>query len=216
MNKIIIFGTGEGSQELLKVIIDDINRMKPSWEIIGFIDKDLSNKGEKIYGYPVLGTDYDGDTDNIYGVCGVMDNELRKKIIHEEILGKGFRLASLIHPSIVQVPDFIHDSGVIMYPGSNISYNVKIGKGVTVNYNCVLGHDLVIDDYTYIGPSVTIAGQCTIGELCTIGAGSTLLQGVSIGNYSTVGIGTTIINNIDQNIHIIDFPRKIESKKIDI
>jgi sugar O-acyltransferase (sialic acid O-acetyltransferase NeuD family) len=214
MNKIIIFGTGEGSQELLKVIIDDINRMKPSWEIIGFIDKDLSNKGEKIYGYPVLGTDYDGDANNIYGVCGVMDNELRKKIIHEEILGKGFRLASLIHPSIVQVPDFIHDSGVIMYPGSNISYNVKIGKGVTVNYNCVLGHDLVIDDYTYIGPSVTIAGQCTIGELCTIGAGSTLLQGVSIGNYSTVGIGTTIINNIDQNIHIIDFPRKIESKKI--
>ena len=213
MKKILIFGAGEGGIEILKVILSDINHTKPTWEIIGFVDSDPSKKGKTIAGINVYEPDIQEFNNNIFGVCGVMDNELRKKIIHEEILGKGFQLASLIHPSIVQVPDFIHDSGVIMYPGSNISYNVKLGVGVTVNYNCVLGHDLVIANYTYIGPSVTIAGQCSIGELCTIGAGSTLLQGVSIGNYSTVGIGTTLIKSVKENTHIMEFPRVIETKK---
>jgi sugar O-acyltransferase (sialic acid O-acetyltransferase NeuD family) len=211
--KILIFGAGQGSQELLRIIIEDINRISLSWEVIGFIDKDISKKGAIISGYSVIGTKYDGATNDIFGICGVMNNEIREKITNEEIIGNGLKLATLIHPSVIKASDFIPSAGLIVYPGSQISYNVRTGKGVYVNYNCVLGHDLVVDDYAYIGPSVTIPGGCKIGRLCVLGAGVNLLQGISVGDHSTIGIGTTLFRDIGKNKLVMDLPRYMESDK---
>lgn len=213
IKKILLFGAGEGSQELLRVVIEDINKVSCSWEVIGFIDKDLSKKGTIISGYPVIGSKYNNAPDNIFGICGVMNNEIRKKIINEEIIENGFNLATLIHPSVIKTSDFIPSPGLIVYPGSQISYNVRLGKGIYVNYNSVLGHDLIVGDYTFIGPSVTIPGGCKIGKLCTIGAGANLLHGISIGDRSTIGIGTTLFKDIGENKLVMDLPRHIENDK---
>ena len=213
IKKILLFGAGEGSQELLRIIIDDINKISYSWKVIGFIDKDLSKRGAIVSGVPVIGDKYDQAPDNIYGICGVMNNEIRKKITEEEIIGKGFSLATLVHPSVIKTADFIPSPGLVVYPGSHISYNVRLGKGVFVNYNCLLGHDLAVGDYTFFGPSATIPGGCKIGKLCTIGAGVNLLQGISIGDGSTIGIGTTLFKDIGENKLVMDLPRHIENDK---
>jgi|TARA_B100000315_G_scaffold255216_1_gene298051 sugar O-acyltransferase (sialic acid O-acetyltransferase NeuD family) len=213
MKKIIIFGSGECGKEILEVVLNDINRDSPCWELIGFIDSDLSKAGGSVSGYPVLGDRYNGDSTEIYGICAIMDNKIRERVIQNEIIGNGFQLTSLIHPRTVKVNDFVHDKGVVVYPGTKISYNVRLGKGSIVNYNCVLGHDLSIGDFTYFGPTVTIAGCCQVGRSCTIGAGANLLQGVSVGDRTTVGIGTTLIKSVGGNKQVIDIPRSITTKK---
>ena len=212
-NKLLIFGATKGGQELLKVIIDDINKVSYTWEVIGFIDYDISKKGTTVSGYPVLGHQYDQDPRGIYGICGVMDNDIRQKVTDENIIGKGFNLASLVHPSVIATGDFIYGPGAVVFPGCKISYNVRLGRGVFVSYNCLLGHSLAIDDFTFIGPSVTIPGDCRIGKSCTIGAGCNFLQQISVGDRTTIGIGTTLTKSVGDHKLVMDFPRTVETDK---
>lgn len=209
MKKLIFFGAGEGSREVLHIIINDINKIKPTWQVLGFVDDDPKKSGINCDGYPVFGGEYNGDTKDIYGACGLMNNHHRNRIIEDKIIAKGFSLASLIHPSIIKSDDFEAGEGLIIFPGVKISYNVKLGRGVMVNYNCLLGHDLRVGDYSFIGPSVTIPGRCQIGRLCLIGAGATFVPGIKIEDNSIIGAGSTIFSNVRKNSSVVDLPRKL-------
>jgi len=209
MKKIIIFGAGEGSKELVEIIIKDINDEKPTWDIIGFIDPDKALKGKEIAGYKVLGAKYEDQPSGIYGASGLLDNHIRSKIIKKEIKKAGFLLASIIHPSVVYPSDFKHGDGLVLYPSVKISYNVKIGNGIIVNYNSILGHDLRIGDNTVIGPSVTLPGRCQIGSNCMIGAGVVFVPGIKVKDDVVIGAGTTVMNNVKEKTLLIDMPRKI-------
>ena len=213
MKKILIFGAGEGSQEILRVIIEDINKLHSTWEVLGYIDPDKSLKGKVIAGYKVLGARYKGDPSGIYGTCGLIDNSTRAKIIEEEIKKAGFQPASLVHPSVICSSDFKHGEGLVMFPSVRISYNVEIGNNVIVNYNSILGHDLRIGDNSFIGPSVTITGGNYIGSNCTIGAGSVFLPGRKVDNNAVVGAGTIVLTNVEMDTMVMDMPRKIERSK---
>ena len=209
LKKLLIFGAGEGGQEILRVIIDDINKITPTWDILGFIDNDPDKVGTELLGYPVYGDSLDLDSDEIYGICGVMNCEIRQRIIEDEIEKNGFYLTSIIHPSVNKPDDFIPKPGLIMYPGVKVSYGVKLGKGVFVNYNSMLGHHVTVDDYTFIAPGVTINAHCSIGKFCVIGSGATFVPGVSVGSNAVVGVGTTIFSTVKSGTTVISFPRKI-------
>lgn len=209
LKKIFIFGAGEGSQEIVKVIIDDINMVKPTWKILGFIDNDPKKVGTEILGYPVLDQSFGADSDEAFGICGTMNCELRRKITEDEIEKKGFHLASLVHPSVIKPDDFESEPGLIMYPGVKTSYGAKLGKGVFINYNSMLGHHVSIDDYTFIAPSVTINAHCSVGKSSVIGSGATFVPGVSVGDNAVIGVNTTILSTVNSGTVVIDFPRKI-------
>ena len=54
MKDIAIFGVGGFGREVL-ALIQDINRVEPQWNIVGFFD-DGYEKGLMINGYPTLGS----------------------------------------------------------------------------------------------------------------------------------------------------------------
>ncbi len=213
MKKIILYGPGEGTIETLKIIIEGINKKSMEWNVIGFIDKDNSRKDQLCCGYPILGEKYIGNKENLYGICGIMDNRIRKKIINEEILGSDIKLASLIHPLANIHDSFKYGTGSVIYPNVNISYDVSIGTGSIVNYNSLLGHGFVGGEFIFIGPSVTFPGRCKIGNSCLIGAGSSFIPGINVGENSLIGAGSTIFTNVEPNSAITDMPRKIIRKK---
>ncbi len=209
MNKLLFFSAGRGSKEVLKVIVESINKIEPTWEVLGFVDAEYK-KGMKSYcNYPVFNPTSLKKDEDIYGICVVKDNTLRKKITENEIIENGFKLATLIHPSVCNPSDFNYGLGSIVYPSVKISHNVKIGKGVIVNYNSILGHDLIIKDYSFIGPSVTFTGQCKVGEFCQIGAGATFMEGVIVDSGSVVGLGSSIFSNVKKDTSVVDLPRKL-------
>lgn len=208
MKKILLFGAGVGSREVLR-IIQRLNEEEPTWDVLGFVERDTSLTNKQIEGYPVCGLDHGVSSKDVYAVCGAMDPAVRKRVIEEEIEAKGFQLPSIIHPDVFMPKDFVTGPGTIIYPGVNISFNVKLGKAAFVFYNVLLGHDLSAGDYVTILPSATINGGCSIGDECTIGSGATLHPGISIGNNSIVGIGTTLVETIEEGKSVVDFPRKV-------
>lgn len=206
--KIFIFGAGSAGREILQLIYD-INDKLPTWEVLGYVDNDPKLIGQKKDGYLVYKHENLPVAKNYYGICGVMDPKLRRKIVSEEIEPKGYMLPTLIHPTTIKSSDFIAGAGSIIFLGVNISYGVELGKCVLVTINAVLGHHLRVGEYTSIMTSVTINGNCSIGEGCFIGCGAILHQGVKIGKESLVGIGTIITKDIPDKTSVIDFPRKI-------
>ena len=206
--KLFIFGAGAVVKDICK-IIDKINDIKPTWSVLGFVDNDKKLSGQKILGLPIVNISELPDSNKIYGICGIMDPKLKKKIVNEEIINKGYKLGTIIHPDIEFPEDVIIKNGSIVFSGVQISCNVKIGSCVWLDKNVLIGHDTSIGDFSSILPSTIISGMCNLGSGCTIGAGAKLYQNVSVGRNSLVGIGTTITNDIQKHTSVINLPRNI-------
>jgi len=211
--KLFIFGAGSAGKEILQIIFQ-INQVKTTWDVVGFVDTNLKLMKKKISGISILNNNDLPVSNDYYGICGVMDCRVKKKIINNEIKKKNYKLATIIHPDVMQQSDLIIGDGSILFTGVKISYNVKIGKCVWIDVNTLLAHDVIVDDYTSIMPATTISGNCKIGSESIIGAGVTIHQNISIGKKCLVGIGSTIIKNIPDKTKIADFTRKIVRENI--
>ncbi|KAL1955094.1 hypothetical protein VTO42DRAFT_9028 [Malbranchea cinnamomea] len=97
-------------------------------------------------------------------------------------------------------------------------FNVKLGSGVFINYNCTMVDTclITIGDRTLFGPNVSLYSgthpldpslrngtkgpelgkEIHIGDDCWIGGDVTILPGVTIGRGSTVGAGSVVTKDV--------------------
>ena len=202
--KIIIFGLGGGSRDILG-LINDINEFEDQWEIEGFVGKYDEMKGSTIEGYKIISFNDLQVSDRFYAIPSVTDPLLKNKIYVNQIKKLGYKLPVLIHPKTYISKDFTPNPGLIIFSAVRLSYNVKVGKLVWIDSNCNIGHNVKVGDNTSIMPMSLVLGG--VGKNCVIGAGSLIHQKVNIGNNSFVGIGTTVIKDIPNNSKVINFPR---------
>jgi sugar O-acyltransferase (sialic acid O-acetyltransferase NeuD family) len=208
MKKIFIFGSGDVVKDIC-LLINKINDINPTWEIMGFIDKDPALIGQEILGLPIISLDKITIENNYFGICGISKPKVKERVVNDEILHNGYKLATITHPDIEYRDDVVIGKGTIIFSGVKFGFNVKIGNSVWLDKNVLLGHDTVIGDYSSIMPSAVISGKSKLGSGCTVGAGSILHQNINVGDDSLIGIGTTVIKNIPEKTHVTDFPRKI-------
>ena len=212
MKKLLIFSAGTGGVEILKIIVEDINKSRPTWEFIGFVDPYFEGGDHRLCGYPVFTGDLPAPADDIFAATCMMDNRIRRKIIEEEIEGNGYKLTSLIHPSVILPSDWQDPPGFIAFPGVKINHSCKFGKGIIAHYNTVIGHDLDIGDYVFFGPSVTACSRSAIGDNSTLGAGSVLIPGSIIGHDAVVGAGMTVFSKVKDYTSVVALPRTITTR----
>jgi len=208
MKKLLLYTAGSASREVL-LAVQQLNERQPTWEVLGFVDEDPRIIGTEVDGYPVFGLDHNERGKDVYGICCVMDPKVRKRIVEEQIEGKGLALASIIHPSVVIPKDFEAGPGTVIMPSVNISFDVKLGKGVFVLWNVLLGHNLRAADYVTVLSSANITGGCSIGDRAIIGAGATINVNVSIGKDCLIGLGTTVFRNVGDNKSVVALPRQL-------
>ena len=181
----------------------DILRQMGGYEIVGILDR-LLPVGSNVFGVPVVGTDSDenlaaqfeaGVRHAVNAVGASLRHELRAKI-HERLVGVGFALPNLIHPTAAVEPS------VEMGDGNQIMANATIGSAVVLGDNCIVNsgsvvcHDSVLEDHVHIAPGSTLAGGVTVGENTLIGMGVTVFLGVTIGSEVRVTNGKHVFNDI--------------------
>lgn len=106
-------------------------------------------------------------------------------------------------------------------------YNITLGAGSYVNFNCNFIDDgkITIGKKVMLGASVTIAtvghpinpemreymytDPVTIGDNCWIGANVTICPGVTIGKNSVIGAGSVVTKDIPANCVAAGNPCKI-------
>jgi len=210
--KILIFSAGPSGREVFQ-LISSINESSDNiWEVLGYVDEDTKKIGKIIDGIQVFSNNNLPKQNGIYGICGMMDPVIRKKIFDSEIIKNGYRLTNLIHPSIEQPKCFKIGLGNVIFGNVHISFEVSIKNFSIISNFCDLGHNLVAHDYFTIMPSAIVGGKCEIGEQTFIGSGTKIYQGIKIGNNCKIGMGSLITNDIKKNTSVIDYPRKVVKK----
>ncbi|MCX7747151.1 MAG: acetyltransferase [Clostridia bacterium] len=209
MKDLIIIGAGGVGRETA-MLIRDINKVKPEWNVLGFVDDDEKLSGTTIEGTKVIGSvDFINSFNrDIYVICSVSNPKIKQKIISRLDKDK-LRFARLIHPTAVISDDCVIGEDVIIQAYCVITTNVNIGSHVQINPQCGIGHDSEIRDYTSLYWNVNISGNVTIGEGCILGTKATIIQGLRIGDGAIIGSSANVIRDMPANSTAVGNPARV-------
>lgn len=209
MQDIVIIGAGGVGKEVA-LLIEQINKVAPTWKLLGFMDDNSVLHGTQINGYTVLGgIGYlNTMTSVVYTVCAIANYKVKKSII-DRLKNKNVFFANIIHPDVYISNTNLIGEGVIIYPGVIMTTNIKIGNHVLISPKCGIGHEVVIVDYVSLLWNVNVSGNVKIGEGGLIGSGVTIIQNKVIGKESVVGAGAVVIEDISDGCTAVGVPAKV-------
>lgn len=207
MNKLFIIGAGGFGRELLQWV-KDINEVKPTWDIQGFIDDDPNALDEVECDYKVVGklSECHLEDDEYYALA--ISNPRTKMEIANELEKKNIKFASIIHPTAVLTKFSHYNDGLIMFPYAKLSVNSTVGKHVTIMSSGV-GHDVKVGDYCTICGNVTVIRNVVIGDRTYIASNVVLNAGVNVGNDCYIGMGSMILKDVPSNSKTFCNPARV-------
>lgn len=209
MKDLIIIGAGGFGREVAW-LVERINKVVPTWNLLGFIDDNDSIQGTEINGYKVLGKTGDiRKYSEAYYVCAVGASKIRKKIVDNmKAINPTVKFGTVIDPS-VEISDLVTiGEGTIICAHTIITVNISIGCHVIINLDCTVGHDVILNDFVTVYPSVNVSGTTNIGYCSELGTGMQIIQGKTVGDYSIVGAGAVVVKDIPTKCTAVGSPAK--------
>lgn len=194
---IAIYGAGGFGREVA-CLINRINEVEPTWNLVGFFDDDASLKGTRNeYGEVLGGIDELNSWQTSLSIVVAIGTPNILKAVIEKILNQKVDFPNLIDPSV----EFMDRKNVRLGKGNIIcvrcvvSCNVIIGNFNLFNVAAGIGHDASFGDYNVIMPNVNISGGVQIGDCNLFGVKSTILQYLKVGNNVKIGAGSLMMRN---------------------
>ncbi len=212
MKDLVIFGSGGFAREVLQVA-RDINEAKKVWNVLGFLDEDVTKHSSVLVDLPVLGgPHWLADKPDIQYVLGVGSPAVKHKIV-EVLSAQTNRAATLIHP-LAWIGDRVRvGEGTVICAGCMITCDVSIARYVTLNLACTVGHDSNIKDFATAAPTVNISGNVSIGEGAELGTGGCIIQGIEVGSWSIVGAGGVVVQSLPPNVTAVGSPARVVKER---
>ena len=212
--QLVLVGGGGTTADVLS-IIESINRIAPTYCVLGLLD-DALEPGSSRYGTAVLGgigSKVDGDF-SFVDCLGSPSSHTRREALLQD---RGFdpeAFETIIHPSACISRQAVVGSGCIVYPNVVILSGVRLESHVTVLANCVLNHGVSVGAYSILASGVNLSGRVRVGRGAYIGCGASLREGVTVGDGSLVGLGSTVIRDVLGGTVVAGNPaRPIRSQK---
>lgn len=216
MKKLIIIG-GYGNGTVVQSTVEDINKVKPEWDIIGFLN---DREVEPINGVPVLGKiekevvdKYLADPD-VYFFYTLISVKLNHKFL-PKLLNLGIpkeRFATIIHPTAVVSKFAKIGYGTCIQPFVSVGPNVTIGNHVQIYAQSLIGHGATLEDYSYVANNACIGADVHLKEGAYLGTNCTTLEFISIGKWSIVGMGSVVLKSVDDFTKVAGNPARIIGK----
>lgn len=208
MKDLIIIGAGGFGREV-KMLIDQINKAKKSFNILGFVD-DNQELPPIINGIPLLGTlaKLKEGYKDIGIVFGIGDPKTKASLV--KWLGhEYFSYPTLIHPNVcIGSDDVLIQRGCVICAGTIITCNIKIQEFTTINLCCTIGHDTIINAFCSMMPGVNVSGEVVIHEKAYIGTGAKIINQVEIGENVIIGAGAVVSKSLPPNCTAVGIPAR--------
>lgn len=194
---LVIVGAGGFARETAQAVAS-INALRPTWELLGFVDDEPALHGTAIDGVPVLGpVDAAADIDAWVVVCtGNPGNYFSRKRLVRRLPVDADRFATIVHPGAWLAPTTEIGRGSVVLAGVVTTAAVTIGAHVAVMPATVLTHGDEVDDYVTFAAGVRLGGDVSIGEGAYVGSGAMVRERRRVGAWALVGMGSVVTHDV--------------------
>jgi sugar O-acyltransferase (sialic acid O-acetyltransferase NeuD family) len=207
MERLVIVGAGGFGREVFSVI-QEINHVKPTWDVLGFLDDDAQALDVFQDYPPILGPlEHYRHLDRPHLICSVGNPKDRKRIV-EQMSGMGAHWATILHPTVRFGTNSTIGEGCIFCARSGLTVDAKVGNHVHMNCNSGTGHDARIGDFCTLSSYVDICGRVVLEEGVFLGSHASVLPSAHIGAWATVGAGSVVLRNVSAGGTVLGVPAK--------
>ncbi len=172
MKNIVIVGAGDLGKEIVW-LIEDINKINPTYLILGFLDDDSSKAGSEFYGYKILGGTEQlselGKKIPLNAVIAIRDGTVRKRIV--EVHSEFVNWETIVHPTAVIASSSMVGKGSVFFPQVTVSVDSVLGSFGLYYIHSIICNDCVIGDYVSVMAGAIISEHVRIGDECLISSG---------------------------------------------
>ncbi|AGA26765.1 acetyltransferase [Singulisphaera acidiphila] len=206
---LVILGTGGSVYDVLD-IIESINAIAPSWEVIGFLD-DARPAGTWHLDLEILGPLDEADLMHGHTFVNAIGSDKTFRRLPRILASTGLtadRYPTLVHPAASV------SSRARLGQGVTVNYGVSVGGGATIGNHvilcpgCIVGHNTTIGDYSIVAPGAVISGSVQVGRNCYIGASAVLRQQLRIGDGSLIGMGAVVVRDFTAGSIVVGNPAR--------
>jgi UDP-perosamine 4-acetyltransferase len=203
---IILLGAGGHGRVLLDTLLQQ------SYEVLAIADPNCK-KIKPLDNIPLIDDqavlEYSsGEVLLVNGIGSVGDTGKRQQL-YEYYQNKGYKFATIIHPSAIISPRAMLGEGVQVMAGAIIQTHVTIAFNSIINTKAIVEHDCNVGAHVHIASGSVLCGGIQIGDGTHIGAGATIIQGLSIGKRSIIGAGAVAISSIPEAAVAVGVPARI-------
>lgn len=209
MKDIAIYGVGGFGREVA-CILQHINKVEPTWSLIGFFDDGVEIGTKSRYGTVIGNMEVLNNWDRELAVVIAIGNVKYLKGVAERVVNQKVYFPNIIAPNVF----FFDKEAVTMGQGNVITFGcrfsceVSIGSFNVLNGNVSFGHDAVMGDYNVMFPETRISGQTTIGNRNFFGARTFVAQGLKIGDDTRIAAGSIVLRNTKDGFLYMGNPAK--------
>lgn len=210
MKDIAIYGFGGFGREIAS-IIQSINNITPTWNIIGFFDDGVAKGTTNRYG-EVLGNmeDLNSWSKPLNLVIAIASPTALQKL-SSNIENQNICFPNIIAPTVLffDKDTFVSGQGNVLCHSCRVSCDVKLGDFNLLNGAVSLGHDVEVGNFNVMQPELRVSGETTIGDSNFFGVRALVLQGLKIGNQTRIGTGSIVMRNTKDGMTYFGVPAKI-------
>jgi sugar O-acyltransferase (sialic acid O-acetyltransferase NeuD family) len=203
MKTLSLFGAGGFAREIAADIRQDVNM---------YVSDIYYHSLLPYYVNPISG--FNPKWERIILAVGEPKDKVKLLAEFENIFGKNYSyIGNYVSKSalILDATKVQTQEGFIMCANSIITTDVEIGKFVTINLNCTIGHDCKIGDFTTLAPSVNLSGNVSVGKRCYIGSNACIREKITICDDVIIGMGAVVVKDITESGTYVGNPlRKIK------
>ncbi len=214
LKPIAVYGAGGFGLEVA-MLIEQINDVEAEWEMVGFFDDGVA-KGDIVNDLPVLGgmAELNSWTSELSLALGLGIPETKRQVCGR-ISNPNIRFPRLIHPSVIMGSSrYVNiGEGTIVCAGTIVTTNISIGRHVTLNLTCTVGHESTIGDFSSFMPTCNISGEVLIGEGNFWGTGAKVINQKQVGDNVVVGAGAVVTTDLPDNVTAVGVPAKIIKRR---
>ena len=212
VTQILIYGAGGFAREVAW-LVERCQNSGQSLIPVGFIDDNVISHGKIINELEVFSLESAvAKFPNAGFTVAIGSSQLRERLT-EKALQAGLFEVSIIHPNTEASRFIEYGKGTVICAGSILTTNIRLGRGVQINLNCTVGHDVVMEDFVTLAPGVCVSGCVHIERGAYIGTAVSIINGtidkpLVIGAGAIIGAAACVTRDIPPNVTAVGIPAK--------
>lgn len=197
MKPLVLVGAGGLGREVAETV-RAINAVRPTWDLVGFVDDRPALVGGTVDGLPVLSPVATAAAGwAAVAVCTGRPDDYASRLRLVERLGlPPSRYATLVHPTAVVPASATIGPGSVVLATTVLTASVEVGAHVVVMPAVVLTHDDRVADFVTIGAGARLAGRVSVHRGAYLGAGALVREDVTVGEWALVGMGAVVTTDV--------------------